>query len=119
MTRQDVTILLDYLFRTYPTYRADKESLITSYYNAYRDYDRNAVKYLADKYLEKKEPFFPRISELEEIRILEIQKAEQIINDPRNPFYLSDAGARRQTKINNAKRIIAGLRPQRKELLTQ
>lgn len=111
MTPQETTILLDYLFKHYPAYRADKEALIESFYRTYSRFDRNGVKYICDKYLELKKPFFPRISELEEIRIMEIQRAEYIINDPRNPFYLGEAGERRQKRINEAKQIIKGLRP--------
>lgn len=120
MTRADVTILLDYLFRTYPTYKAEKEDLIESFYRAYARFDRNGVKYVVDMYLQQKKPFFPKISELEEIRLLEINRAENIINDPRNPFYLGDAYARRLIKINNAKRALRWLRPiETKELLNE
>lgn len=111
MNRQDVTILLDYLFQSYPTYKAEKDVLMDSFYRTYANYDRNGVLYIVDKYLEEKKPFFPRISELEEIRVMEIQRAEHIINDPRNPFYMGEAGARRQIKINQAKRVQRLLRP--------
>lgn len=111
MTPQETTILLDYLFRHYPAYRADKEALVQSFYRTYARFDREGVKYICDRYLEQKKPFFPRISELEELRLMEIQRAEHIINDPRNPFYLGEAYQRRQRSIDRAKRILKGLRP--------
>lgn len=116
MTRAETVVIVTHLLNYYPFNKAEKDRLVSMIYGAYKDYNREAVTYLANKHLEKKEQYFPTAEELEAIRLEEIRQAEQILNDPRNPYYMQvspEAGRRRQQKLDRAQNVIKLLRPQR------
>ena len=122
MTRAEAVILTNHLLESYPFSKGEREDKINILYRTYKDYDREAVVYILNTYLEQKHPFYPTVEDLEKIRAEELAKADFVVKDPRNPYYLRlspEAAARRQEKIDRAQAILKALRPLFRPLLKE
>lgn len=120
MNRQDVIALLNYLFKFYPNSAADKNALLDSYYAAFKNNDRYAVKHIIDKYLEQGSPYFPMVQDLKRVIAEEVWSAHFIIRDPRNKYYERDPESweMRKAKIEMAKKIVEEFSTQAQALIT-
>ena len=122
MTRAEAVILTNHLLESYPFSKGEREDKVNILFRTYKDYDREAVAYILNTYLEQKHPFYPSIEDLEKIRAEELTKADFVARDPRNPYYLSlspEAAKRRQDKIDRAQAILKALRPKERPLLKE
>ena len=122
MTRAEAVILTNHLLESYPFSKGEREDKVNILFRTYKDYDREAVAYILNTYLEQKHPFYPTVEDLEKIRAEELAKADFVVKDPRNPYYLRlspEAAARRQDKIDRAQAILKALRPKERPLLKE
>lgn len=123
MTRAEAVILTDHILTFYPGSKGEREAKVKALYEAYKDYDREGVTFLIRHYIHiLNKPYYPTMEELETIRLEEIRKAEQLLNDPRNPYYMQvspEAGRRRQQKLDRAQNVIKLLRPKERPLLKE
>lgn len=123
MTRAEAVILTNHLLESYPSSKGEREDKVKALYEAYKDYDREGVTFLIRHYIHiLNKPYYPTMEELETIRLEEIRKAEQLLNDPRNPYYMQvspEAGRRRQQKLDRAQNVIKLLRPKERPLLKE
>ena len=118
MTRQQMIMCLDYLFKKYPASKVEGDNALDLFYQAFGGYSAEAMGYVIKRYASEGK-YFPSVQDLKEIVDKVIFEVEVTLSDPRNEFYAKvseEAGARRERKLQEARRILHGFRNRTKQL---
>lgn len=119
MKKSEMVICLGFLFKGYPNSQLDVRETVERYYQAFGWIDKDIFSFLVMDYMDRKTKYFPSVFEFNALISEEREKAKRILEDPRNPFYLNDAGIRRAKKLREAEYIFKALSTEERKFIKQ
>ena len=118
MQKSEMAVCLGYLYSRYPT-KMQARVATETFYQVFKDYNSNVFTWILDQYHGE---YFPTVEEIAELIKDQKRIQEDILNDPRNPFYAKvspEAGERRAKKLRRADYILKALSAEERKFIKQ